>query len=99
MPFFGDYMKSLLLSAILIFSFSSFATSIEEAVKKIEFEKNAKCTYISTSNFSTCLGTPETCFYSVKYKCESQEGFFGLKLKVRTNLNGTVVRGTVITTK
>jgi hypothetical protein len=77
---------------------SAFAGPIEDAVQKVEIEKNARCAQVSRTIFSKCIGNPATCFYSIKYKCLSADKDFDLKVKVRENYLETVVTKIVIKT-
>ncbi len=98
-------MKNLLVLAFAFFCVSTFAATVENTVKAIEVERNAQCTFESKSTFKKCFGatSTQTCFYAISYKCESNEGSFGLKVKVKdfynlqTNAYETKVRGTTIT--
>lgn len=90
-------MKKLIVLSLCAFSLNTFAGPVEDAVKEVEVERNAQCSRQSRSTFSKCLGMPQTCFYTVKYKCLSNEGVFGLKVKVRENFQGTKVRQVIIT--
>lgn len=96
-------MKSIVAMALLTMSLSSFATSIDQAVKQVEVANNAKCTHSKTSSIAKCFGIPKTCFYAVKFRCEANDGVFTLKVKVKDlyNLDTpgyiTKVRGTKIT--
>jgi hypothetical protein len=77
-------MKSIFAMFLVSLSLSTYAaTSLDEAIKKVETEKNARCEEFRTSTISKCLGTPPTCFYNVFFRCSSVEGDFGLKIKVR----------------
>ena len=78
-------------------SLTAFAGPVEEAVKEVEVERNAQCTPQSRSTFSTCFGSPQTCFYTLKFKCLSNDGIFGLKVKVQENFQGTKVRKVIVT--
>lgn len=96
-------MKYLLILSLACLSLPVFANPIDEAVRAVEIEKNAICTHTRSSSFSKCFGIPKTCFYSVKFRCENNDGTFGLKVKVKevydfnSTAYRTVVRGTVIT--
>ncbi len=92
-------MKNLFILGIACLSLNLFAGPVEETVREIEIEKQARCSEVSRSVFSKCFGMPETCFYNVKFHCLSNVGDFSLKVKVRQNHLGTVVRGTVIKKK
>ena len=95
----SHFMKNLFIISLAMLSFNLWAGSIEETVRDIEIEHNAHCVQMTRSIFSKCLGTPQTCFYNIKYKCFSESAQFNLKLKVVENYNGTVVRKSVISTK
>jgi len=95
----GVCMKNLFILVIACVSLNLFAGPVEETVREIEREKQARCAEVSRSVFSKCFGIPETCFYSVKFNCLSNVGDFFLKVKVRQSQMGTVVRGTVIKKK
>lgn len=96
-------MKNLLVLAVAFISLNSFAGAIEDAVKAVEVERNAQCTYLNSSTLKKCFGYTNNCFYSVNYKCLSNDGAFGLKVKVKdvynyqTDSYSVKVRGTVIT--
>lgn len=96
-------MKTTFTVMLLALSLNSFATSVSEAVKAVEVERNAICEKNGGSTFSKCFGIPQTCFYSIKYRCEAADGVFGLKLNVRDlyRMDGpgytTSVRSTKIT--
>lgn len=98
-------MKSLLASVLLVISFSSFASDLEEVVRKVEIEKNANCIKKSESPISMCFGQVPTCLYNVKYDCISTNGDFKLKVKMKNYYDMaeakyvTTVRGYTITTK
>jgi hypothetical protein len=64
-------------------SFSSFATDLEEIVKRVESEKQATCTKKNVSPFSMCFGDIRNCIYNVNYLCISHEGDFKLKVKMK----------------
>ncbi len=89
-------MKALVTIVSLFAMSSTFAGVIEEAVQKVEAEKNARCIQTTRTIFSKCIGNPGTCFYSIKYKCLSPEKDFTLKVKVRETMTSTVVTGIVI---
>lgn len=79
-------MKSIALIATLLFSSLSFASNIENKIKQVEAEYNARCEKVKTSG-SLCFGGSEyanVCYYSVKYKCLSNDGDFVAKLKVKS---------------
>jgi hypothetical protein len=90
-------MKKLIVLSFCALSFAAFAGPVEDAVKEVEVEKNAQCSLQTRSTFSKCFGSPQTCFYTVKFKCLSNEGTFGLKVRVQENLQGTKVRNVIIT--
>jgi len=98
-------MKYILAAAFLSFSFSSFASELEEVVRKVEIEKNANCIKRSESPMSMCFGNIPTCLYNVKFQCISTEGDFKLKVKMKSYYDMveakyiTTVRGYTITTK
>ena len=92
-------MNKLIIFSSLFMAFSAFAGPIEDAVQKVETERNARCVQTTRAIFSKCLGNPATCFYSIKYKCLSPEKDFSLKVKVRENYLETVVTGIVIKSK
>jgi hypothetical protein len=90
-------MKSIMATFLVFCSFSLYAaTSLDEAIKKVETDKNARCEEFRTSSVSKCLGTPPTCFYNVFLRCSSSEGDFGLKIKVSQSYNwdGTALKTT-----
>ncbi len=89
-------MKMLTIAGLVGLTFNLYAGSVDEAVRNLEIERNAKCIESSRSTFSKCFGTPKTCYYSIKYKCISNQNEFRLKVKVRENTSGAVVRIKVI---
>ena len=76
-------MKHLVAAIALSLSLSAFATTVSEAVKDIETEKNVACTFMKTSTFSKCLGLPNSCYYGLTYRCDSASDAFGLIIKVK----------------
>ncbi len=98
-------MKYILAAALVSFSFSSFASELEDVVRKVEIEKNANCIKKSESPISMCFGQIPTCLYNVKFKCISSEGDFKLKVKMKNYYDMvaakyiTSVRGYTITTR
>jgi hypothetical protein len=90
-------MKKIIALTLCALSLNVFAGPVEDAVNEVEVERNAECTLQSRSTFSKCFGMPQTCFYTVKFKCLSNEGAFGLKVKVQENFQGTKVRQVIIT--
>jgi hypothetical protein len=89
-------MKKMTILFLAVLSLNLFAGPIEDKVSEVENEYQAHCVQSSRSTFSKCFGMPQTCFYHVKYKCFSDQENFSLKVKVRENTFGTVVRGIVI---
>jgi hypothetical protein len=89
-------MKTIAIAGLVCLTFNVYAGSVHEAVRKIEIERNAKCVETSRSLFSKCFGSPKTCYYSIKYKCISNQNDFRLKVKVRDNASGSIVRVKVI---
>jgi hypothetical protein len=89
-------MKALVTIVSLLAISSTFAGVIEDAVQKVETERNARCLQTTRTIFSKCIGNPSTCFYNIKYKCVSPEKDFTLKVKVRETMTSTVVTGIVI---
>lgn len=89
-------MKALLIIVSLLAMSSTFAGPIEDAVLKVEVERNARCIQTTRTVFSKCIGNPATCFYNIKYKCLSPEKDFTLKVKVRETITRTEVTGIVI---
>lgn len=82
-------MKSMLLIATFLISSAAFAGSVENKIKEIESENNARCDYKKTS-FALCFGRDaysRVCYYSVKYNCLSQDGDFTAKIKVKSSYN------------
>lgn len=82
-------MKSVLLVATFLISSAALAGSVENKIKEIENQNNARCENRKTSS-SFCLGPDyysQVCFYSVKYNCLSQEGDFTVKIKVKSSYN------------
>lgn len=96
-------MKTILAMALLSLSVSSFASTVDQAIKKVEAKNSARCSATGASTLAQCFGIPKTCFYSLKFSCENNEGVFGVKLKVKDVYNfdtagyRTVVRKTIIT--
>ncbi|GEM_PF-4701696 len=79
-------MKSIVLIASLLFASLSFASSVENKIKQVEVENNARCEHVKTSG-SLCFGgsvQSNVCFYTVKYNCLSNDGDFVAKLKVKS---------------
>jgi hypothetical protein len=89
-------MNKFIILCTLFMASSAFAGPIEDAVLKVETERNARCVQTTRAIFSKCIGTPATCFYSIKYKCISPERDFDLKVKVRETYLETVVTKIVI---
>jgi hypothetical protein len=75
-------MKNLIWAGLLGVSFQVMAGPIEEAVQAVEQREMVSCLPSHRSVFSKCLGTPATCFYTLSYKCLSEQSRFKLKLKV-----------------
>lgn len=90
-----------LITAILfsLLSVSAFASSVEDTISSIEFNKNVKCEHVKSS-FAFCYGTGRpfnTCKYTSTYSCVGQESFVAkLSVKEFTN-NRTQKRDTTVT--
>ncbi|MFY7994139.1 MAG: hypothetical protein ACOVP4_12650 [Bacteriovoracaceae bacterium] len=79
-------MKSFLLIIAFLVTSTAFAGSVENKIKDIEAEYNARCEYKKKS-FGLCLGADyysSVCYYSVKYNCASNEGQFVAKIKMKS---------------
>lgn len=74
-------MKTSVIFGLLAFSTLSFASTVSETIKDIEFKKNAKCERISIGT-NYCVNL--YCLRSDKLVCDSNSGIFKVKLKVRT---------------
>ncbi|MCT4641288.1 MAG: hypothetical protein N4A33_03255 [Bacteriovoracaceae bacterium] len=82
-------MKNLLMIVSLLVGSLSQAATVSEVVNRVELENNAKCIKKSQSmNF--CLN--HFCKSRQKFFCDSNEGTFTLKLKVKEVklANGTI---------
>jgi len=80
-------MKNILLLIAVLFSYSALAETSEEAVRRIENKRNATCEFTSQSSFKKCFGSPMTCYYTKQFACESTDGNFTLKLRMKEFLD------------
>jgi hypothetical protein len=94
-------MKMIAAVMISLFAVSAFASNVADRVREVEFERNAVCTEAKQS-LRFCLGGPsilQTCHYSIRFECLSNEGNFGLKLKIRERYNGRLERREALVTR
>ena len=74
-------MRTTIMIALFTISTLSFGATVNQTIENIEIKKNAKCERVSIgANF--CLNF--YCLRTDKLTCESNSGFFKVKLKVRT---------------
>lgn len=76
-------MKNILLLVAALFSYAAIASTADEAVRNVELKRNATCEFSTQSSFKRCFGQPMTCFYTKEYLCDSAEGNFKLKLRMK----------------
>jgi hypothetical protein len=91
-------MKKTIAAVLCLSSLSVFASHLSSTIKDIELNHNARCSRArnGVSFFNLCtgsipgMGEPSvayTCSYVVKYNCLSDEGDFGLKIRLREAYN------------
>lgn len=83
-------MRKLVLLAVLLISFSAIATPLKDTLRKVEFDKNAKC-FKTKETIRVCL--TNRCIKNYDYLCVANSGEFDLRLRVNVykDLNGNLV--------
>jgi hypothetical protein len=98
-------MKTLSAILLSLFAISAFASELTSKVRDIEAERNAKCEEIKRSVRLCYGGVPgghqdagpinnflNTCHYTVTYDCDSNEGGFIMKVRVKEKFNSRTQR-------
>jgi hypothetical protein len=93
-------MKLIALLAISLVSFSAMASSVEDKISSLEFNRNVKCEHVKNS-FPFCYGTGapfKTCRYTSTYSCSGAESFKAV-LSVKTYFNSRTEKQETTVTK
>lgn len=77
-------MRKIVLLAVMLTSFAASATPLKETLKKIEFEKNAKC-FKTKETVRVCFAV--RCIKNYDYLCVANSGEFDLRLRVNVFKN------------
>ena len=77
-------MKKLMLLATILMCFAANAKPLKETLKKIEFEKNAKC-FKTKETVRVCF--TNRCVKNYDYLCVANSGEFELRLRVNVYKN------------